>query len=135
VEKAYKNPDDRIVIRVMRVVGEFFNYLEEVVDEAVIDLQQILEAETLHTGHFVHQLKQRPVKPWVGVLASIDEFQQPRETCLLHHFGKGCLVCAAIEQEEAGYDVERLGFFFLQEAVNDLGAHVILVVDKYVACE
>lgn len=115
------------MIRVVYIVGQLLNKLEEVGDEAVVDVQQVVVAQALDARHLVHELEEEAVEAGVLVLAAVEELEQAREAALVDHGAEGGLVAAAVEHQEAGDGVQRGRVVLLQQAVDDLRPHVVRV--------
>ena len=93
-------------------------------------LTQVVEGQSLYPGHVAEQLEQQAVQARVVVLVALDQVEQTGEGGLsLHHVKDGFIAAAVVEQD--GRDnVQDGGMFLLQQTVDELAAHVVLVVDK-----
>jgi hypothetical protein len=70
------------------------------------------------------------VQAGIVVLVALDQVEQARKGGLgLHHLKDG-LIAAAVVEQHGRDNVQDGGMLFLQQTVDELAAHVVLVLDK-----
>lgn len=144
-----QDADDRVVIRIPRIIGNALNQAEQVGDEVVAYVCQVFPPQGHSPGHLIGQLQQQLVQPIAVRVARADEIQKSRKAPLSYHllkygwsqaillFGSNIRfqIGAAVEEEEGGNGVERGRVILLEETMYDLHAHVIAVDGKELARE
>jgi hypothetical protein len=101
------------VIGIADIVGKPLDDLEQIGNKAIIHVQKVLSAQTLHPRHLVHDLQKQAMQSRIVVTASIDQLNQSREAVLVDHARKRCLLRATIKKQEAGDDMQRPRLVFL----------------------
>lgn len=111
------------MIRVIGVVGQLFDELEQVDDKGVVDGGQVVERQALDPRHVAEQLEQQAVQARVVVLVALDEVEQAGEGAFGQHHVECGLVAAAVVEQDGRDDVQHLGIFLLdvQKGVNSCG--------------
>jgi hypothetical protein len=66
----------------------------------------------------------------VVILVRIQKLKKFGEAGLVNHARKQGLFVVAIEEEEAGYGMERASVVLLQQAVDDLLSNVVFIISE-----
>src|SRR5689334_9158065 len=103
------------MVWIVYVVRKTLDDLEQVGDEAVIDVQQILGPHSLAARHLVDQLQQKPMQSPVVVAPAIDQLDKAREATLVDHALEDAVVGATVEEEEIGNDMEGADLVLLKQ--------------------
>jgi hypothetical protein len=123
------------MVWVMGVVRVSLDQLEQVKHKSVVHVHQIFDPQMFNPGHLVHQFQQKPVQSTVLVSALLHKVQQPREASSFNHLAKGSLIGSTVEEQEVGDHMELAEIVLLQQAVDDLGTDIVLVVAKDAAVD
>lgn len=125
------------MVRVMGIIRKLLDQGEKVVNKFVVHLGQVVEPESLHTRHLVHELQKKPVQTRILLLVAltIDKLQQPGKAGLVHHAREHRIILATVKQKQTDYGMQRPCLVFLQQTIDDLGANVVLVFMEQTAGE
>jgi hypothetical protein len=121
----------------MCIIRQLLNQGKKVVDEFVVYHGQVVDPESFHTRHLIHELQKKSVQPRILVMfsATIDKLQQSRKAGLVHHAREHVVVLAAVEQKQTNYGMQRPRIVFLQQTIDNLGANIVLIVLEQTASE
>lgn len=111
-------------------------------------LTEVVKGQTLYSRHVAEQLEQETMQPRAVVLVALDQVEQAGKGALgLHHLKDGFIAAAVVKQHSRD-NVQHRGMLllqravnsgsrpgvhagaYLQQAVNELSAHVVLVLEE-----